>query len=84
MFKWKRRVIENRIEHRLVLEDDEDEVIGSVIATEEKDGWKVDADCEEIGYKAVEERVDKKFLKIMVSNKKKFIKEEFEKVEDNR
>ena len=84
MFKWKRKVIENRIEYRLFLEDDEDEVIGSVIATEEKDGWKVEADCEEIGYKTVEERVDKKFLKITVSNMKKFIKEEFEKVEDNR
>ena len=36
MFKWKRKVIENRIEYRLFLEDDEDEVIGSVIATEER------------------------------------------------
>ena len=86
MFKWKRKVIENRIEHRLVLEDDEDEVIGSVIVTEEKDrnSWKVDADCEEIGYKAVQERVEEQFLKITVSNMKKFIKEELEKIEDNR
>lgn len=84
MFKWKKKVIENRTEHRLVLDDDEDEVVGSVIVTEEKDGLKVEADCEEIGYKTVEERVEEKFLKITVSNMKKFIKEELEKVEDSR
>ena len=86
MFKWKKTAIENRIEYKLVLEDDDDEVVGSVIVTEDKGGnsWKVKADCEEIGYKAVQEGIEEKFLKITVSNMKKFIKEELEKIEAHR
>lgn len=86
MFKWKRKHEGNKFEYVLVLDDaseHDDEVIGRVVATEDivNGDITVTAECEEIGYKAIQERVDKKFLKIMVDNMKKFIKEEFEKVE---
>jgi len=70
MFKWKRKVIGNRVEYKLVLEVDETEVIGSVMATEEVDGWKVEAEYKEIGYKGLLEHVDKKKLNIIISDLK--------------
>lgn len=85
MFKWKRKHEGNIFEYVLVLEDDENEVVGSVIVIEDANGdITVKAECEEIGYKAIQERVEKKFLKITVSNMKKFIKEELEKIETLR
>lgn len=86
MFKWKRKHEGNKFEYNLVLEDDEDEVVGSVVVTEDigNGDITVRAECEEIGYKATQERVEHKFLKITVSNMKKFIKEELEKIEANR
>ena len=83
MFKWKRKHEGDRFEYTLVLEDDDDEVVGSVVVIEDigNGDITVKAECEEIGYKATEERVDQKFLKITVSNMKKFIKEELEKIE---
>lgn len=80
-FKWKWQIIENRIEWRLVRRDDENIVIGSVIATEEmvgKHGWNVVAECEKIKYKWIQERVEKGLLKIMISNMKDFIQKEIE------
>jgi hypothetical protein len=73
-------------EYALVLEDDEDEVVGSVVVIEDigSGDITVKAECEEIGYKVTQERVEKKFLKITVLNMKKFIKEELEKIEANR
>lgn len=86
MFKWKRKHEGNKFEYTLVLEDDDDEVLGSVVVIEDigSGDITVKAECEEIGYKAAEERVDKNFLKTTVSNMKKFIKEELEKIEANR
>ena len=86
MFKWKRKHEGNKFEYTLVLEDDDDEVLGSVVVIEDigNGDVTVKAECEEIGYKAVEERVDKKFLKTTVSNMKRFIKEELEKIDVNR
>ena len=83
MFKWKRKHERNKFEYTLVLEDDEDEVVGSVVVIEDigNGDITVKAECEEIGYIATQERVEKKFLKITVSNMKKFIKEELEKIE---
>ncbi len=69
-FKWKWQIIENRIEHKLVRKDDETIVIGSVIATEEIDGWKVIAECEKVQYKEMHEMVEKSSLKIMIENMK--------------
>lgn len=80
-FKWKWQVIENRVEWRFVRKDDENIVIGSVIATEEMDGWKVVAECEKIKYKEIQERVEKGFLKIMITNMKNLIQKEVEKIE---
>lgn len=86
MFKWKRKHEGNKFEYTLVLEDDDDEVLGSVVVIEDigSGDVTVKAECEEIGYKAAEERVDKKSIKTIVSNMKKFIKEELEKIEANR
>lgn len=86
MFKWKRKHEGNKFEYTLVLEDDEDEVVGSVVVIEDVGNGDitVKAECEEIGYKATEECVDKKLIKIIVSNMKKFIKEELEKIETLR
>ncbi len=86
MFKWKRKHEGNKFEYTLVLEDDDDEVVGSVVVIDDTGNGDiiVKAECEEIGYKATQERVEKKFLKITVSNMKKFIKEELEKIEANR
>lgn len=83
MFKWKRKHEGNKFEYTLVLEDDENEVIGSVVVIEDigNGDITVKAECEEIGYKVTQERVEKRFLRIMVSNMKKFIKEELEKIE---
>lgn len=83
MFKWKRKHEGNKFEYTLVLEDDENEVIGSVAVIEDigNGDITVKAECEEIGYKVTQERVEKRFLRIMVSNMKKFIKEELEKIE---
>lgn len=79
-FKWKWQVIENRIEWRLIHKDDENIVIGSVVATEEADGWKVVAECEKITYKEIQERVEKGILKIMIANMKSLIQKEVEKL----
>lgn len=83
MFKWKRKHEGKKFEYTLVLEDDEDEVVGSVVVIEDigNGDITVKAECEEIGYKAIQERVEKRFIRIMVSNMKKFIKEELEKIE---
>lgn len=78
MFKWKWQVMENRIEWRLVHEDDETKVIGSVISTEEMDVWKIEAECKEIGYKEMQEGIDKKLVGTIVSNMKKSIQEDVE------
>ena len=86
MFKWKRKHEGNKFEYTLVIEDDEDEVLGSVIVIEDigNGDLTVKAECEEIGYKAIQERVDMNCIKTTVSNMKKFIKEELEKIEANR
>ncbi len=76
-FKWKWQVIENRIEWRFVRKDDENKVIGSVIATEGKDWWNVIAECEMIKYKWVQD-VEKELLKLMISNMKTYIQKEVE------
>ncbi len=83
MFKWKRKHEGNKFEYTLVLEDDDDEVVGSVVVIEDigNGDITVKAECEEIGYKATQECVEKRFLRLMVSNMKKFIKEELEKIE---
>jgi len=83
MFKWKRKHEGNKFEYTLVLEDDDDEVVGSVVVTEDigNGDLTVKAECEEIGYKAIQERVDMNCVKTTVSNMKKFIKEELEKIE---
>ena len=82
-FKWKWQIIENRIEWRLVRRDDENIVIGSVIATEEMEDrwhrWNVVAECEKIKYKWIQE-VEKGLLKIIISNMKDFIQKEMEKL----
>lgn len=82
MFKWKRKHEGNKFEYTLVLEDDENEVIGSVVVIEDigNGDITVKAECEEIGYKATQ-GVEKKFVRLTVSNMKKFIKEELEKIE---
>lgn len=80
-FKWKWQLIENRIEWRFVRKDDENKVIGSVIATEEMDRWNVIAECEKIKYKWVQEVFEKGILKIMISNMKDFIQKEVEKLQ---
>jgi hypothetical protein len=91
MFKWKRKHEGNKFEYTLVLDDgsdngsandnDNDEVIGSVTVIEDINGdIIVAAEYEEIGYKATQ-GVEKKFLEIMVSNMKKFIKDELEEIE---
>lgn len=83
-FKWKWQVIENRIEWKLVHKDDENNVIGSVIATEEMDDtwkrWKVVAECEMIKYKEIQERVEKGIVKIMMTNMRGLIQKEVEKL----
>jgi hypothetical protein len=88
MFKWKRKHEGNKFEYTLVLEDDDDddEVLGSVVVTEDigNGDITVKAECEEIGYKAIEEHVDMNCIKTTVSNMKKFIKEELEKIETLR
>ena len=86
MFKWKRKHEGNKFEYTLVVEGDDDEVVGSVVVIEDIGNCDitVKAECEEIGYKATQERVDMNCLKTTVSNMKKFIKEELEKIEANR
>lgn len=86
MFKWKRKHEGNKFEYTLVLDDDEDDVLGSVVVIEDigNGDITVKAECEEIGYKATQERVDMNCIKTTVSNMKKFIKEELEKIEGNR
>ena len=83
MFKWKRKHEGDKFEYTLVLEDDEDEVVASVVVIEDigNGDITVKAECEEIGYKVTQERVDINKIKIMVCNMKKFIKEELEKIE---
>jgi hypothetical protein len=88
MFKWKRKHEGNKFEYSLIPENDDeiDEVIGSVVVIEDigNGDITVKAECEEIGYKATQEHVDMNCIKTTVSNMKKFIKEEFEKIEANR
>jgi hypothetical protein len=83
MFRWKRKHEGNRFEYSLVLDDDSDksEIFGSVVVIEDdcNGDITVKAECEEIGYKDIKENVDKNFLRIMVSNMKKFIEKGFEK-----
>jgi hypothetical protein len=84
--KWKSEHKENIFEYKLVHEDNDDEVIGSVEVIEDISTGDITviAECEKIGYKYVEEHSDKKTLKIMVTNLKKFIKEEFEKIDKKK
>lgn len=86
MFKWKRKHEGDRFEYTLVLEDDEDEVVGSVVVIEDigNGDITVKAECEEIGYRAIHEHVDINKIKVMVCNTKKFIKTELEKIESIR
>lgn len=86
MYKWKSEHKGNKFEYTLVLEGNEDEIIGSVVVMEDigTGDITVIAECEEIGYKYIEEHSDKKLLKLMVSNMKKIIQEEFEKVDMNK
>lgn len=96
MFKWKRKHEGNKFEYTLVLDDgsngsnddsggsdnDNDEVIGRVSVIEDiNSDITVIAECDEIGYKVTKEHVDMNSLKIIVCDTKKFIKEEFEKIE---
>lgn len=84
MLEWKRKHKGDRFEFCLEDDNDEEKVFGSVVVIEDicTGDITVIAECEKIGYKYVEEHSDKYILKIMVSNLKKFIKEEIEKVDE--
>jgi len=90
-FKWKRQATENNIEWKLVSKDDENIVVGSVIATKgnlvitnsknEIYMWKVVAECDKIGYKEIQEN-DKNIIKLMMVDMKNLIQGEIEKLKN--
>lgn len=79
MFIWKKQFVENKKEYFWILvdEDDQTKIIGSIIHTRcaERNYWKVDAECKEIGFRGSLDRVYKEKLGIVILDLKRFIKE---------
>ncbi len=89
-FRWTRQITENKTEWKLVRRDNENEIMGSVIVTKgsliigtgtknETNMWKVVAECDNIGYKEIQEN-DEKTIKLMAAHMISFIREEIEKL----
>lgn len=89
-FKWMRQMVGDKIEWKFVRRDNENEIISSIIVTKgsliigtgTKNGtnmWKLDAECNKIGYREIQEN-DEKTIKLMVANIRNFIQGEIEKL----
>lgn len=81
-FKWIGRIDgENKVSHILVLEDDDDEEIASVIKTKKGKKFLIEGKCEDLGFAGEQEWDDVKLADLFVSNTKKWIEEELIKIQ---